>query len=227
MSTALTRSEPVAVAALRPKSLPAMVQEEILRLILNGRLGAGAKLNEVELAAQLGVSRGPVREAFRALEEAGLVRLAPNRGVFVREISAREAKEIYQVRAGLDELAGRLLAPVVTETQLAELRKLVQRMARGTAAHDIDVYYPLNLRFHDRVVEMTGNAKLVATYRRLIHELHLLRRRGLVAGGGLAVSNTEHAAIIDALATRDAERAAAAMRTHVLAGFQRFHATVW
>src|SRR5919202_3143389 len=144
-----------AIALLRSKSLPALVQEELLRLILQGRLNAGDKLNEVEIANRLGVSRGPVREAFRALEEAGMVRLSKNRRVFVRELSAVEAAEIYAVRAGLDELAGRLLAPRITDEQIAELRELVAAMQASSTVPDIDTYFPLNLRFHDRVVEMT------------------------------------------------------------------------
>jgi phosphonate utilization transcriptional regulator len=214
-----------ALELLRSKSLPALVQEEILNLILQGRLNAGDKLNEVEIATRLGVSRGPVREAFRALEEAGMVRLAKNRGVFVRELSAGEAEEIYAVRAGLDELAGRLLAPRITDKQIAELRALVATMEASSAARDLDSYFPLNLRFHDRVVEMTGNAKLAAIYRRLMNELHLQRRQGL-ARGGIRVSNAEHAAIVEALATRDPERAAAAMREHVMAGHQRWQQSV-
>jgi phosphonate utilization transcriptional regulator len=210
-----------AIELLRSKSLPAVVQEEILRLILGGRLNAGDKLNEVEIATRLGVSRGPVREAFRALEEAGMVRLSKNRGVFVRELSPREAEEIYAVRAGLDELAGRLVAPRITDAEIAELRALVARMQASSTARDVDTYFPINIRFHDRVVEMTGNAKLAAIYRRLMNELHLQRRQGL-ARGGIRVSNEEHAAIVDALATRDPDRAAAAMREHVMAGHHRW-----
>jgi len=212
-----------ALALLRSKSLPALVQEEILRLILAGRINAGDKLNEVEIATRLGVSRGPVREAFRALEEAGMVRLSRNRGVFVRELTA-EAEEIYAVRAGLDELAGRLLAPRIADEQIAELRSLVARMQASSAAQDVDTYFPLNLRFHDRVVEMTGNGKLAAIYRRLMNELHLQRRQGL-ARGGIRVSNAEHAEIVEALATRDPDRAASAMREHVMAGHRRWRRT--
>src|SRR5437764_7733 len=102
--TALKRSSaspPAATIALvQSSSLPALVQKEIERMILAGDFAAGAKLNEVAVAALLGVSRGPVREAFRALEESGLVRLEKNRGVFVRQISVEDADEIYEVRAG-------------------------------------------------------------------------------------------------------------------------------
>jgi DNA-binding GntR family transcriptional regulator len=119
-----------AIELLRSKSLPMLVQDEIVRMLHAGEIESGAKLNEVALAGRLGVSRGPVREAFRALEEAGLVKLEKNRGVFVRDISDSEAHELYDVRAGFDELAGRLLAPVIGNRQLAELGAMVDAMDR-------------------------------------------------------------------------------------------------
>ena len=220
MSTSATAGDgPLrAIEFMRSKSLPMLVQDAILRLIQSGELGAGAKLNEVALATRLGVSRGPVREAFRALEEAGLVRLEKNRGVFVREIRPDEAVELYDLRAGLDEIAGRMLAPHVADADLAELGQLVERMEQ---AGSIEVYFPLNIRFHDRIVEMAGNRPLMATYRRVINEMHLLRRHGLVSGGGLLVSNNEHRTIVAALATRRSDAVVEAMRGHVMAGRER------
>src|SRR5512147_1930599 len=104
-----------AIALLQSSSLPALVQKELERMILAGDLPAGGKLSEASVAALLGVSRGPVREAFRALEASGLVRLEKNRGVFVRQIRPDEAIELYDLRAGLDEIAGRLLAGRITD----------------------------------------------------------------------------------------------------------------
>jgi DNA-binding GntR family transcriptional regulator len=83
---------------------------------------------------------------------------------------------------------------------------------------------PLNLAFHERIVEMTGNNKLLELYRRVVNEIYLLRLRGLVFGGGLGVSNAEHRAIVAALATRDGDVAARAMRDHVMAGLARSEA---
>src|SRR5271170_5746188 len=142
--TARALSPVTSIELLQSKSLPMLVQDEILRLILSGELQAGQKLNEIALASRLGVSRGPVREAFRALEEAGLVRPEKNRGVFVREISAGEALELYEVRAALDEIAGRFLAPRITEGQLAELRSMIDELERHSQAQDIAAYFPLN-----------------------------------------------------------------------------------
>lgn len=213
-----------AIGFLRSTSLTSLVQEEIVRMILSGELDAGAQVKEFAIADRLGVGRSSVREAFRALEEAGLVRLEKNRGVFVREIGDDEAEEMYAVRAGLDELAGRLLAPRITVGQVDELRRLVDDLEALLAPESFATYFPLNLRFHDRIVEMTGNGKLLLMYRRLINEMHLLRRRGLLRGGGLLVSNDEHRAIVAALASRDAEAAAAAMRDHVRSGRNRMMA---
>src|SRR3982750_4709118 len=95
------------IMLIQTQSLPMLVQQELERMIVAGELNSGAKLNELAIAERLGVSRGPVREAFRALEESGLVRLEKNRGVFVRQIAVEEADEIYELRAVLDEVAGK------------------------------------------------------------------------------------------------------------------------
>ena len=98
------------IALIQMNSLPGLVQRELERMILAGDLPAGSPLRETEVASMLGVSRGPVREAFRALEESGLVRLEKNRGVFVRQIDIDEADQIFELRAVLDEFAGRRAA---------------------------------------------------------------------------------------------------------------------
>ena len=179
------------------------------------------------LAARLGVSRGPLREAFRMLEEAGLVRVEKNRGVFVRDIPLDEAMEIYDLRAMMDEAAGRHLAEAITPEQLREVRAKVEAMERAVKAGDIDSYHLLNLEFHDTLVAFTGNRKLTALYRRLINELSLFRRMNLAEADALPLSAGEHRGIVKAIASGDADAAARAMRQHVLdskARTQRHHA---
>jgi DNA-binding GntR family transcriptional regulator len=206
---------------LRSMTLSGLVQEEILRGIKTGELTVGAKLNEIDLAERLRISRSPVREAFRALEEAGLVRLEKNRGVFIRDLSDEEAAELYEVRAGLDDMAGRLLAPRVTQEQVEELRTLVTQLETSSISGGVNHYFPLNIAFHDRIVEMTGNTMLLGLYRQVVNRMHLLRRRGFSVSGSSAASHAEHRIILDALATRSAENTARAMRQHVESGFQR------
>ncbi len=214
-----------AIRLVQSSSLATLVQREIERMILAGDLPAGAKLTEASLAEQLGVSRGPVREALRALEGSGLVQPEKNRGVYVRQISVKEADEIYELRAVLDEFVGRRLAQQATPVQIRELRQIVDRMEKATARDDVDAYLAANLDFHDRMVEHAGNAKLLHTYRRLVNELHLFRRTTLAQGGTLPVSAREHREIVDRIATRDADAAGAALRAHVMASRARMHKT--
>ena len=209
------------IALLRDNSLGDVVRHELERMILSGELEAGSRLNENAVAARLGVSRGPVREACRALAELGLVQLVPNRGVFIKKMDRRDAEEVYDLRAGLTALAGYLLADVVTDEQIAHLRGLLARMDEAAAAGDFPSYYTLNLEFHDYIAQATGNGRLLKAYRGLVNEFHLFRTHGLVQSGALAASNREHLAMVDALARRDRQAAHEAAFRHVANGKQR------
>src|ERR1700689_1643328 len=136
---------PTALQVVQSNSLPALVQVEIEGLILQGELAIGQHLNESELAARFGTSRGPIREALRALEESRLVRSEKNRGVFVREISVAEADEIYDVREALDQLIGQRVAERVTPEQLRELDAVLEEMDGATDKQDVKSYHTLNL----------------------------------------------------------------------------------
>jgi phosphonate utilization transcriptional regulator len=208
---------------LQAHSLPTLVQAEIEQMILRGELSVGQRLNEVELAARFRTSRGPVREALRALTECGLVRTERNRGAFVREVSLAEADEAYDVREALDELIGRRLAERITTQQLAALRALLAEMDAATARRDVKRYHKLNLDFHELLVALVGNARLSEAYGRVTKELLLFRLRGLEKGGGFAVSNAEHKAIVKAIASRDAERAGRVLRAHAADSRARMH----
>jgi phosphonate utilization transcriptional regulator len=215
------------IELLRNHSLATLVRQELERRILAGEIAPGTKLNEADVAVELGVSRGPVREAFRGLEQAGLVRVEKNRGVFVRELSVAEADELYEVRAGLDALAGKLAAARIDATQVQQLRELLRAMQRAARARDVDAYYPLNVRFHDLLVAITGNATLQATYRRLVNELHLFRRETLAHGqDSFPISTAEHAAVVEALAAREGERAALLLYEHAMRSRERLHQTL-
>ena len=212
-----------AIALVQSSSLPTLVQQELERLILAGGLSAGSKLNEAAIAQRLGVSRGPVREAFRALEESGLVRLEKNRGVFVRRIPVEEADEIYELRAVLDEFVGRRLAQTATPAHLRELGARVDRMEKAAAKGDVDGYLAANVEFHDRMVELAGNAKLLGMYRRLVNELHLFRHATLAQGGALPVSTREHRDIVARIAEGQPAAAGRALFDHVMASRERMH----
>lgn len=210
-----------AIELLRTQSLSALAQREIERMITTGELCAGARVNENSLAAKLGISRGPIREACRALTQAGLLESFVNRGVFVRRLELKEAAELYDVRASLAGCAGRSLAQVITPEQVDRLAALVETMAGAAARGDVEAYYPVNLEFHDQLVEDCGNRRLALMYRCLVKELALFRQNGLTQPGALEMSNAEHRAIVDALRARDPEGAGAAMAGHVRNAKQR------
>src|SRR4029077_14291737 len=146
-----------------------------------------------------------------------------NRGVFVREVSVDEADEIYDVREALDQLVGQRVAERATPDQLRELEAVVAVMDGATGAHDIKSYHALNLKFHDMLVDFAGNARLTESYRLLTKGLLLFRLRGLQDGGGFAVSNTEHKAVLEAVAARDSARAGRLLRRHAVESRARMH----
>jgi len=207
---------------IQSKSLPQAVQESISNMILRGDLRPGDKLNEIDLATRLGVSRGPIREAFRALEGAGLLRSEKNRGVFVREISPEEARDLYTVRSCLEAFACKLLAPKITTEQAAELEQVLEEMEPSYRLQDVDDFYPRNIHFHNRIVEMAGSPKLLSLYRNLINEVHLISRIGIAKEGGRLKANPEHREIVAALKSHDADRAEQLVTKHVLSSRDRF-----
>ncbi|MGB0126922.1 MAG: GntR family transcriptional regulator [Rhodocyclaceae bacterium] len=217
-------SPPTTLTLLQQHSLPSLVQEELERMILDGRLTPGQALREVALVAQLGVSRGPIREAFRGLEEKGLVRVVKNCGVYVRTLSLDEADQIYEVRIALEGLIGRLLAQAITEAGVAELEGIVDAMEDAAASKDVDRYTSLNLALHDRLAALTGNPKLHDTYGRLVGELSLFRRQAYLHDQHtMGISLREHRAIVRAVAARDARQSADLLCRHAEDSRRRMH----
>jgi DNA-binding GntR family transcriptional regulator len=206
----------VALQIRRTESLTSLVRRELERMIEVGELKAGDRLNENGLALKLGVSRGPVREACRGLEQSGLVDVIVNKGVFVREISNREAWELYEIRANLYALAGRLLASRAEAAHLAPLRRMIDEMEQAADREELNVFYPLNLRFHEAIVEFSDNARLLTLCTSVHREMHLFRRRTLDMPGRMKVSNAEHRRIVDAIEAHDGEAVVHAMEHHVL-----------
>jgi len=219
----VTSNPSSALAFLQSSSLPMLMQEEIERLIMTGELPVGSRINESELSQRFNTSRGPIREALRALEEAGLVRNEKNRGVFVREIAFEEADEIYELREALEEIIGRRVALAIKPDAVERLRAMLDAMRSAAQAQDVEQYAQLNLQFHEILLDTAGSKKLTETYKRLVKELHLFRMRALDSGGGLRVSADEHRDIVEAIASGDPDVAGRALRQHVAGSRARMH----
>jgi len=199
---------------VKEHSLTSALKTELERLIFDGKIKAGERINESNLAARFKTSRGPLREALQALGEQGLISFARNRGASVRQLSLEEAEELYDLRAALDDEVGRKLAGRLTAEQAETLEALLREMDDDARASDISRYYVNNLHFHDLLVRYAGNRRLADIYRRVIKELHLFRLQGLYAGGA-AISNVEHRYILRAIQSGDADGAGHALRNHI------------
>ena len=214
------------IASRRSNSLTAIVEREIERMIVSGDLEAGARVNEQHLATRLGVSRGPIREALRAIERAGLVNSVVNLGTFVRTVGIAEAEEMYDMRGVVFGFSCARLAEQATTEQKDALTVLVGAMHAAIGVPDPSDYYRLNLRFHDLVMDFAGHVRAKRIYQDLVREGHLFRQRSLQPVGSMTESNSEHAAILDAILARDPVAARRTAEEHHFSGKRRWLATL-
>ncbi len=198
-------------------TLPEAAAERLRTLIIEGRLAPGARLNERELSEQLGVSRTPLREAFRMLAADGLLVQLPNRGAQVVALSREDVGHAFEVMASLEGLAGELAATRVTDADLAELEALPADMEQAHARRDLPAYYRTNRAIHERINAIAGNPILTHTFRTLNARLHALRFRSNLVRAKWDQAVAEHRLMIDALAARDGERLRVLLVQHLRA----------
>jgi DNA-binding GntR family transcriptional regulator len=196
-------------------TLSQRVRDHLRDEILSNRLTPGTHLQEEIIAAQLGISRAPVREALRLLAAEDLVTIAPRRGAVVRSLSPEEFLAAYQVREALEVLAIRLAIPRLTPVDHGALRDLHQEMVLLAARGDVDGFFETNTAFHALVVERSGNDRLREIYRQLMNQLRRYRMRSMSLRGGLDRSLAEHAAILDAVERRESDAAARLLADHI------------
>jgi len=190
---------------LRKRSLVGEVRDELERMILEGELQAGERLNEINLADRLGVSRGPVREAARSLEREGLITAVTNQGVYVRKLSMEDALELYDLRA---MIAGYLCGRVAKRCgaqEKAKLRGYVSRMGDAARAGDEEKYFELNLAFHEELAAISGAERAAELYNSLGKEVQLMRLRVMSGATALDLSKAEHDSIVAAFECGDVD----------------------
>jgi DNA-binding GntR family transcriptional regulator len=212
MASEAARSRPMPVENL---TLWQRVYDHLRAAILSGRLEPGAELAEVPLSEELGVSRGPIREAIGRLASEGLVTVRPRRGAVVSPLSKEEFLELYQVREALERMAVKLAVRRLQPEDFAALQGLIDDMATHAERDQVDEFFEANAAFHARLVDASGNAKLGELYRQLLDQIGRYRTRSLRLRGNLQRSIAEHAAILRAAKRGDAERAAHLMSEHI------------
>ena len=177
---------------------------------------AQLRLDERELSEQLAISRTPIREALARLEQEGLVRIVPRKGVFIVRKTKAEILDMITVWAALESMAARLITERASDEEIAELRRLFTTFEDGQAQANIDEYSSTNIRFHQQIValsrcdliaEMTGN---------LFMHMRSIRARTIGEDNRAQRSIIDHLHIIEALEARDTELAERLVREHTM-----------
>jgi DNA-binding GntR family transcriptional regulator len=201
-----------------PIARPALHDEVTARLrdlIVENRIQPGERVPELEIAARLGVSRTPIREALKVLAAEGLVEMQPLRGAIVRGFSAKDAQDMLRVIALLEEFAGRE-ACGAPAADIAAVQALHERMREHHRRRERQPYFALNQQIHQAIVALARNETLSAMHAQLGQRMRRIRYVGNSEPANWDAAMAEHEAMMQALAARDADAMAAAMRAHLL-----------
>ena len=196
------------------------VTSRLRDMIIAGELVAGARVPEQKLCAQLGISRTPLREAFKALAAEGLIALLPNRGAVVAPLTVDDADEIFAVLGALEVLAAQLAVARISDAELAEIAADHYRMVAHYKRGELTAYFKVNQAIHEAIVAASHNKALTQTYRTLNARIARARYMGNLKAERWEAAVGEHEEILAALTARDAARLTTLMRAHLLAGWQ-------
>ena len=184
------------------------------RIVLNN-LKAGERINEGELADDMGVSRTPLREALKILEHEGLVRSEPHRGTYVTHITAEDTAAMFQALALIESGCGKIAARWITDRELRDFKTLHERLFVLHQGRHREGYFAVNDEIHRRFVSLTGNQRLLEIHEQLIVGARRIRFAALLAEERWDESVAEHKAILAAITARDAAKVAALIEDHV------------
>ncbi|HEX2117517.1 MAG TPA: GntR family transcriptional regulator [Alphaproteobacteria bacterium] len=201
--TAAPATPPAEITPIRRSSLHDEVVGRVRDLIVEGKLVGGTRVHEGRLCEQLGVSRTPLREALKVLANEGLVDLLPNRGAVVRQVTAKDTRDMLRVLGRLEALAGELACANATDEEIAALRAVHERMMAHHAAGNIMEYFKLNQQIHGSIVRIARNPTLQSLHESL--QARVRRIRFVPHDFGVATTEPlrEHERMMEALARRD------------------------
>lgn len=183
--------------------------------ILRGELKPGERLMELQLASQLGVSRTPIREAIRMLEQEGLAVTMPRKGAEVAKMTLKGMEDVLEIRAALDELASQLACERMTEEQLIRLEERKNAFEKSLKTGNVKAIAEADVNFHDVIYEATGNPKLVNMLNNLREQIYRYRVEYLKDADNYPTLIKEHEAIYQALVQRNKGAAREAIGEHV------------
>lgn len=191
------------------------VHHRLREAIIQGNLRPGDRLVERKLAAQLRVSRTPVREAIRVLEREGLVSHIPRVGAVVAEVDSQDVLDVYRIRAVLEGLAARLAAERIGEDQLEELNSLLRQVNRFARTGEHDRMETAHREFNDVLYRAAGSRRLYRMITTLVDYIGVHVRIGYSRPGRVAEAEGEHRRLVEAIKMRDGDLAESTARAHI------------
>lgn len=213
MALGLVRLESEASFAQRAY---AALRSALLEMNIYERADQDLRLDERDLAARLGVSRTPIRDALARLEHEGLVESVPRRGYFILRKSRDELVEIIRVWAALESMAARLVAERARDDEIASLRTIFATFENGAIAAKLDEYSDANLAFHARIIELARSVTLSRMAETLMIHVRSIRHRTISEDHRFEQSMVDHMQIIEAIESRQGELAERLVREHAL-----------
>ena len=201
---------------LKPRALYEEVAELLRGRIFSRELAPGDWVDELKIAAELEISRTPLREAIKVLATEGLITMKMRRGAYVTEVNDKDLRDVFHLMAVLEADAAGTAALNATDEQLDELNALHQQLEKSTK--DRVQFFTINEAFHVKLLEVANNRwrdQMVADLRKV---MKLNRAQSLLKAGRIEESLAEHSAIMTALKKRDAVGAQTAMRLHIESG---------
>lgn len=201
-------------------SLRGRVFHKIREDILSGKYKEHEELKEVAISEELGVSRTPVREAFRQLELEGLIQMVPNKGAYVTGITTKDVKDIYMIRSYMEGLCAKWATQNITKEQLEEMEENIYLSEFHASKGHLEQMAELDNRFHEILYE-AGDSKMLEHLLRDFHEYVLrVRRKTLSDNVRSEKSNQEHRMIMEAIRDKEGERAEQLANEHMINAYE-------
>jgi DNA-binding GntR family transcriptional regulator len=191
----------------RHQTLREKILETIREAILRGALKPGEKVAEPELAERFGISRTPIREAFRQLESEGYLTVIPRKGAVVTALSERDVEEFYAIKSILEGYAARMAAVNLSSKDIDRLEAINHRLEQLARDGDVKTFFRVHNEFHELFIRAAGNEKLLELIGQLLMKFNRLRMASLSLPGRMEISVKEHKKILEAFKSNDGEKA--------------------
>jgi len=208
---------------MKIKSLVDHTSKYLEDMIIKGKLRPGQRIKEKDVSSQLGISRPPVREAFKVLEVEGLIKREPRRGVFVSEVTKNDIWEIYTLKIALYTLAVGLAIDRISDNDIGRLEKIVAQMeviTHDDSNPDIIKYEELNNLFHETTTILAGHGRLKKMVQSLNNQIKRVSYRSFTKAGHLQSSCRYHRQILEAIKARDKILAERLTKEHIVKGLE-------